>query len=223
MTQTMVKEPRPLRGDSCDGIILIDKNEGETSLDVVKKLRKALGLKKIGHAGTLDPFATGLLIGLLGQGTKLSSYLMAGEKRYLASIRLGIETDTLDPTGHVVRIEPVPNLKSEEVEKKIMTFVGEIEQTVPAFSAVNIKGKRAYRWAREGKKLDLPKKVVIIRSVETISIKIPIVTIEVVCTGGTYIRSLAADIGDRLRTVGHLSSLRGLSRGPFPGTYAIKS
>src|SRR4030042_2125934 len=135
MTQTMVKEPRPLRGDSCDGIILIDKNEGETSLDVVKKLRKALGLKKIGHAGTLDPFATGLLITLVGKGTRLSSYLMAGEKRYLASIRLGIETDTLDPTGCVVRSEAVPNLKPDEVEENISKFVGEIEQVVPAFSA----------------------------------------------------------------------------------------
>lgn len=223
MKQTMTKEPRPLRGDSCDGIILIDKNEGETSFDVVKRLRKTLGLKKIGHAGTLDPFATGLLIALLGQGTKLSSYLMAGEKKYLASIRLGIETDTLDPTGHVIRIKPVPNLKPEEVEKKILTFVGEIEQTVPAFSAVNIKGKRAYRWAREGKKLDLPKRVVIIRSVKTVSIEMPIVTIEVVCTGGTYIRSLAADIGDRLGTVAHLSSLRRLSSGPFHVNNAINS
>src|SRR4030042_4584090 len=122
MTQTMVKEPRPLRGDSCDGIILIDKNEGETSFDVVKKLRKALGLKKIGHAGTLDPFATGLLIGLLGQGTKLSSYLMAGEKRYLASIRLGIETDTLDPTGRVVQTRPVPEIEPEAIKEHILKF-----------------------------------------------------------------------------------------------------
>jgi len=223
MTQTMVKRPRPLHGDSCDGILLIDKNEGETSFDVVKRLRKALGLKKVGHAGTLDPFATGLLIALLGQGTKLSSHLMAGDKRYLASIRLGIETDTLDPTGNVVQTKPVPSLKPVDIEKKILTFVGEIQQTVPAFSAVNIKGKRAYIWAREGMKLDLPKKVVMIRSVETISIDMPVVTIEVVCSGGTYIRSLAADIGDRLGTVAHLSSLRRLSSGPFHVNDSINS
>jgi len=202
---------------------LIDKNEGETSFDVVKRLRKALGLKKVGHAGTLDPFATGLLIALLGQGTKLSSHLMAGDKRYLASIRLGTETDTLDPTGHVVRTKPVPNLKPEDIEKKMLTFVGEIQQTVPAFSAVNIKGKRAYRWAREGIKLDLPKKAVMIRSVETISIEMPVVTIEVVCSGGTYIRSLAADIGNQLGTVAHLSSLRRLSSGPFHVNDSINS
>jgi tRNA pseudouridine55 synthase len=223
MTETMVKGPWPLHGDSCDGILLIDKNEGETSFDVVKRLRKALGLKKVGHAGTLDPFATGLLIALLGQGTKLSSHLMAGDKRYLASIRLGTETDTLDPTGHVVRTKPVPNLKPEDIEKKMLTFVGEIQQTVPAFSAVNIKGKRAYKWAREGMKLDLPKKAVMIRSVETISIEMPVVTIEVVCSGGTYIRSLAADIGNQLGTVAHLSSLRRLSSGPFHVNDSINS
>jgi tRNA pseudouridine55 synthase len=223
MTETMVKGPWPLHGDSCDGILLIDKNEGETSFDVVKRLRKALGLKKVGHAGTLDPFATGLLIALLGQGTKLSSHLMAGDKRYLASIRLGTETDTLDPTGHVVRTKPVPNLKPEDIEKKMLTFVGEIQQTVPAFSAVNIKGKRAYKWAREGMKLDLPKKAVMIRSVETISIEMPVITIEVVCSGGTYIRSLAADIGNQLGTVAHLSSLRRLSSGPFHVNDSINS
>ena len=223
MTQTMVKEPRPQHLDSYDGILLIDKNEGETSFDIVTRLRKALGQKKVGHAGTLDPFATGLLIALLGQGTKLFSYLMAGDKRYRASIRLGIETDTLDPTGRVVRTMPVPNLKPEDMEKKILTFVGEIQQTVPAFSAVNIKGKRAYRWAREGMKLDLPKKVVVIRSVETISIEMPVVTVEVVCSGGTYIRSLAADIGNRLGSVAHLSSLRRLSSGPFHVNDSINS
>jgi tRNA pseudouridine55 synthase len=223
MTRTRVKGRRPLYGDPCDGILLIDKNEGETSFDVVTMLRKTLGLKKVGHAGTLDPFATGLLIALLGQGTKLSRYLMAGEKRYLASIRLGIETDTLDPTGHVVRTKPVPELKREDIEKRILTFVGEIEQTIPAFSAVNIKGRRAYKWAREGMNLDLPKKLVIIRAVETISIEMPVVTIEVVCSGGTYIRSLATDIGNRLGTVAHLSSLRRLSNGPFHVNDAINS
>jgi tRNA pseudouridine55 synthase len=223
MMQAMVKGLRSSSGDTCDGIILIDKNEGETSFDIVKRLRKIPGLKKVGHAGTLDPFATGLLIALLGQGTKLSSYLMAGEKRYLASIRLGIETDTLDPTGCVVRTEPVPSLKAEEVEENILKFVGEIEQVVPAFSAVNIKGKRAYRFAREGIKVELPKKVVMIRSVEIISIEMPVITIEVVCSGGTYIRSLAADIGNRLGSVAHLSSLRRLSSGPFHVKDAINS
>jgi len=223
MMPATVKGLRSPRGDSCDGIILIDKNEGETSFDIVKRLRKIVGLKKVGHAGTLDPFATGLLITLLGQGTKLSSYLMAGEKRYLASIRLGIETDTLDPTGCVVRTETVPNLKAEEVEENILNFVGEIEQVVPAFSAVNIKGKRAYRWARAGIEVELPKKVVMIRSVEIISIEMPVITIEVVCSGGTYIRSLAADIGNRLGSVAHLSSLRRLSSGPFHVRDAINS
>jgi len=210
-------------GDPYDGIILIDKNEGEISFDIVKRLRKILNLKKVGHAGTLDPFATGLLIVLLGQGTKLSRYIMAGEKRYLASIRLGVETDTLDPTGSVVRTKDVPILKPEEIKECILKFVGEIEQVPPTFSAVNVKGKRAYKLAREGVRIELPKKVVMIRSVEIISIDMPVITIDVLCSGGTYIRSLAADIGKRLGSVAHLSSLRRLSIGSFHVKEALDS
>jgi tRNA pseudouridine55 synthase len=200
---------------SCDGIILIDKSEGVTSFNVVKALRKILGLTKVGHAGTLDPFASGLLIILLGQGTKLSPYLMAGERRYLASIRLGVETDTLDPTGHIVRRKPIPMLTSEEIEKSILKFVGKINQVPPAFSALSVKGKRAYKLARKGIKVQLPERVVKIHSLEIISIEMPVITIEVACSGGTYIRSLASDIGKRLSSVAHLSSLRRLSCGPF--------
>jgi tRNA pseudouridine55 synthase len=209
--------------DHCDGIMLIDKDEDETSFDVVKRIRRRIGLKKVGHAGTLDPFATGLLIILLGQGTKLSPYLMAGEKRYLASLRLGIETDTLDPTGRVIRTKSVPTLDQKEVERKILEFVGEIEQSPPAFSAVNIKGQRSYKMARKGIKVELRKKRVVIRSIEIASIDISDITIEVQCSGGTYIRSLAADIGERLGTVAHVSSLRRLSSGPFHVKDAIKS
>ena len=210
-------------GGLSEGIMLIDKDEGETSFDVVKKIRRRTDLKKVGHAGTLDPFATGLLIILLGQGTKLSPYLMAGEKRYLASLRLGVETDTLDPTGRVTLTKPVPTLDREEIERKILEFVGEIEQSPPAFSAVNIKGKRAYKMARKGIKVELPKKRVMIYSIGIESIDMPDITIEVHCSGGTYIRSLAADIGERLGTVAHLSSLRRLSSGPFHVKDAIKS
>lgn len=209
--------------DPIDGILLIDKDEGETSFDVVKRIRREMNLKKVGHAGTLDPFATGLLIILLGQGTKLSPYLMSGEKRYLAAIRLGVETDTLDPTGRAVRKKSVPTLNQEEIEKKILEFVGVIEQSPPSFSAVNIKGQRSYKLARKGLKIELKKKRVTIRSIEIVSIDMPEVTIDVRCSGGTYIRSLAADIGEKLGTVAHLGSLRRLSSGPFHVDDAIKS
>ena len=212
-----------MQKNSYDGIILMDKNEGETSFDVVKRFRRSLDLKKVGHSGTLDPFATGLLIILLGQGTKLSPYLMMGEKRYLASIRLGVETDTLDPTGRVVQVRPIPELEPEEIKRNILKFVGDIEQVPPIFSAVNYKGKRAYELARKGIKVELQKKVVTIYSIEIISIDIPEITIDVRCSAGTYIRSLAADIGKALGSTAHLTSLRRLSSGPFQVKDALNS
>lgn len=127
--------------DVCSGILLVDKQEGETSFDVVKKVRKASGVRKVGHTGTLDPFATGLLVVLLGEGTKLSPFLMAGEKHYRGTIRLGIETDTLDPTGRVVKTSPVPSLQHAFIKACALHFTGEIEQTPPRFSALKYQGK----------------------------------------------------------------------------------
>lgn len=199
----------------CDGILLIDKNEGETSFDVVKQIRRILKIKKIGHAGTLDPFATGLLIILLGQGTKLSPYLMAGDKIYRATMRLGLETDTKDLTGRVVRERPVPEFESEYIKEKALEFVGEIEQVPPIFSAVNYRGRRAYEYARKGIKIDLEKRRVKIHSLEIISVDLPDVTMEVSCSSGTYIRSLASGLGKELSSGAHLKSLRRLSSGPF--------
>ena len=201
--------------DPKNGIILIDKNEDETSFDVVKKVRKRLRLKKVGHAGTLDPFATGLLIILIGQGTKLSPYLMSGEKRYRATIRLGVETDTMDPTGRVVRTDHVPDFEPDYIRERVGEFIGEIEQIPPIFSAVNYRGKRAYDLARKGIRVELNKRKVTIHTLEIITVDLPFLTVEVCCTGGTYIRSLASDIGKRLRTGAHLKILRRLSSGPF--------
>ncbi len=198
-----------------EGIILIDKKGGETSFNVVRRIRNNLNIRKVGHAGTLDPFATGLLIILLGRGTRLSSWLMAGEKRYLAVIRLGLETDSLDPTGRVVRTMPVPDFEKMEIGEKILEFVGDIEQVPPAFSAVNYRGRRAYKLAREGISVELKKRVVKIHSIKILSIELPEITLEICCSGGTYIRSLASDVGKRLGSVAYLSSLRRLSSGPF--------
>ena len=199
----------------CDGILLIDKNEGETSFDVVRQIRRILRIKKIGHAGTLDPFATGLLIMLLGQGTKLSPYLMAGDKVYRATMRLGLETDTDDLTGRVLRERPVPEFESEYIKEKALEFVGEIEQVPPIFSAVNYKGRRAYEYARKGIKIDLKKRKVKVHYLKIISIDLPDLTMEVSCSSGTYVRSLAAGLGKELRSGAHLRSLRRLSIGRF--------
>lgn len=209
-----------------DGILLVDKHEGETSHEVVKRARYAFGglkVQKVGHAGTLDPFATGLLIVLLGQGTKLSPFLMTEKKAYLATMRLGVETDTLDPTGRVVRTSPVPDLTSEQIHEKTRDFVGEIEQVPPLYSAVKHEGKRAYKLARKGLDVGLKKRTVIVYSIEILSVQLPNVKMTVTCSRGTYIRSLAADLGKELGPGGHLISLRRLSSGAFEVQNALSS
>lgn len=209
-----------------DGIILIDKDEGETSYDVVRKVKPSLGggkVQKVGHAGTLDPFATGLLIILLGQGTKLSQHIMSGDKVYLATMRLGVETDTLDLTGKVVRTSNVPDLKQEYIQDKAKGFIGVTEQVPPIYSAVKYKGTRAYRLARKGVEVDLKKKTVTIYSVRIHSVDLPDVTMEVKCSSGTYIRKLAADLGRKLGSVSHLKSLRRLASGSFAVKNALNS
>ena len=206
----------------CDGIVLVDKNQGETSFAVVRRVRKALKMKKVGHAGTLDPFATGLLIVLLGQGTKLSPYIMSREKKYRATMRLGIETDTHDPTGCIVRKRPVPELDPDCIREAASGFIGEAEQLPPIFSAVRYRGRRAYEFARKGIKPELKKRRVTIRSLEIVSVDLPDVTMEVTCSSGTYIRSLAADLGETLGSGAHLKALRRLSIGPFDIRDALK-
>lgn len=202
-------------GNPYDGIILIDKEEGKTSFDVVKGVRRLLKVKKVGHAGTLDPFATGLLIILLGQGTKLSNYLMAGDKAYQATMRLGVETDTQDLTGRVVSKGLVPEFETESIRKVARRFVGEIEQIPPPFSAVNYRGKRAYELAREGIKMDLQKRKVKVHSLAITSVDLPDVTMRVTCSRGTYVRRLAADLGKELGPGAHLRCLRRLCSGSF--------
>ena len=210
-------------GSIYDGIILVDKNEGETSFDVVRKTKRAIQNKKVGHAGTLDPFATGLLIILLGQGTKLSNYLMSGKKKYLATMTLGVVTDTLDKTGSILREMAFPYVDEEEIRRVLQRFKGDIEQRPPAYSAINYKGRRAYKLARQGKAVDLEKRVVTIHSINVVSVNLPDITFDVTCSRGTYIRTLAAEIGERLGSAAHLKSLRRLSSGVFEVSDALDS
>jgi tRNA pseudouridine55 synthase len=209
-----------------DGILLVDKHEGETSYEVVKRSKFAFGglmVRKVGHAGTLDPFATGLLIILLGQGTKLSPFLMAGKKVYLATMRLGVETDTLDLTGRIVRTSPVPHLTSEQIREKARGFVGEIEQVPPLYSAIKHEGQRAYKLARKGLEVELRRRIVTVYSLEIQTVQLPEVTMKVTCSRGTYMRSLAADLGRQLGPGSHLISLRRLSSGAFEVQNALSS
>ena len=209
-----------------DGILLVDKNEGETSYDVIRKVKAAFRgskIRKFGHAGTLDPFASGLLVVLVGKGTKLSSFIMAESKVYRATLRLGIETDTLDPTGHVVRESAVPDLSPEFINSTVQKFTGSIQQTPPIFSAVKYRGKRAYQLARKGREVALSKRTVSIHSIRNISVEMPDVTMDVKCSGGTYIRSLASDLGRELGPGGHLLSLKRLSCGSLDLKNALNS
>lgn len=209
-----------------EGILLVDKDEDETSYSVVRKVKAALGRNKrlkVGHSGTLDPFATGLLIILLGQGTKLSPYLMKEEKLYRGTLSLGTETDTLDSSGKVIRTNKVPRIDQREIERKAGDLVGDLEQVPPVFSAAKYQGKRAYQLARRGEKPELGKRRVRVHELKILSVNLPEVSLEVQCSGGTYVRSLAADLGKRLGTGGHLSQLRRIQSGAFHVRDALKS
>lgn len=206
-----------------EGVLLVDKASGETSYDVVRKTKRIAGLKKVGHAGTLDPFSTGLLILMLGRGTKLMPFLMEGSKRYRAVIHLGVETDTYDPEGRVVEEKAVPDLSRELIRGALDRFLGEIEQTPPAFSAVRVDGTRAYKLARRGQEVRLSKRRVIIHGIELLRVDPPRLSVEVHCSGGTYIRSLAHDLGKTLNTGAHLVGLRRVASGPFRVEDALES
>ncbi len=213
-------------GHAADGILLTDKGPGETSYGVVKKVKtlfRGSDPVKVGHAGTLDPFATGLLIILLGQGTKLSQFIMSAEKVYLATVELGVETDTLDPTGKVLRTSHVPDLRPEYIRESVDRFVGKIRQVPPAYSAIRHKGTRAYKLARSGQGVDLKAREVTIYSLNILSVNLPQITMRIRCSSGTYIRSLAVDFGRDLGPGGHLQSLRRLKSGPFDVEDALPS
>jgi tRNA pseudouridine55 synthase len=201
-----------------DGMILVDKTKGCTSHDVIASLRRVLKTRKLGHTGTLDPDATGLLIVLSGKATKLSRFIMSDGKTYRTMIRLGIETDSFDASGKIVSTAQVSGISRAEVEEVLESFTGEIRQTVPVVSAVKVKGKPLYKYARQGIDVDPPEKTVVIHKIELLSMDTgdePTLDIIVECGSGTYIRSLASDIGRALGCGAHVADLRRLSSGPY--------
>ena len=198
-----------------DGIIIVDKESGPSSFRVVNRIKDLLKVKKAGHAGTLDPFATGVLLVLLNQGTKLFPFLMSQDKVYKAALRLGIEKDTQDLTGRIVEEKDIGGLTKEVIEHKKLQFLGRIKQVPPPYSAVHHHGKRAYELARGGLEVDLQERDVRVDYINILSVDLPTVWIEVGCGSGTYIRALAADLGRSLGTGAHLTSLRRIKTGPF--------
>lgn len=196
-------------------LLLVDKPLEWTSFDVVAKTRSALRIKKVGHAGTLDPRATGLLILCLGKATKIAEKVQATEKEYTGTIRLGATTATEDGEGEEENHLPYEHLSSQEVIDAAESFLGESDQIPPMFSARKVKGTRLYKLARQGKEVERAAKKIFLREMEITAIDLPYVNFRVVCSKGTYIRSLARDIGAKLETGAYLSELRRTRSGPF--------
>jgi len=192
-----------------NGVLPIDKPVGPTSHDVVGAVRRALRIKQVGHTGTLDPFASGLLLVCVGPATRLAEYITPLPKTYLATMRLGEATDTDDHTGTVVSSsEAWRDVSAEAIKAALMAQVGEIDQVPPAYSAKKVAGERMYDVARRGGEVDLPPVRVTIHSLQVVSIDLPDVVFEVECGSGTYIRAIARDVGRTLGLGGHLRELR---------------
>lgn len=190
-----------------DGILIIKKPQGYTSFDIVAKVRKHFNTKKVGHTGTLDPMATGVMVLCLGRATKLIEYLMKDEKEYIGEVTLGATSNTDDAEGEIVKTQNSKPETRSVVENILNNFVGDIKQMPPQFSAKKIKGQRAYDIARKGEKADLKESNVTVHNIKLMSFDWPVFKMHVHCGAGTYIRSLARDIGEKLGCGGYLSSL----------------
>ena len=199
-----------------NGIIIVDKPKGYTSRDVINVLNKKFGTKKIGHTGTLDPIATGVLVVCLGKSLKLSELLTSYSKEYVAKVKLGIETDTLDITGNVVNSCDNFNFKKEEIEEVLNKFKGKIKQEVPKYSAVSVNGKRLYEYARNNIEVLVPTREVEVEEIELVSDVVEgEFSFRCVVSKGTYIRSLIRDIGRFLGTFATMTDLMRTKQGQF--------
>ncbi len=196
-------------------IIIIDKNQGYTSRDVVNKLTHLLNTKKIGHTGTLDPMATGVLVCLTNKYTKLVDLITSLEKEYIATIKLGIETDTLDITGNIIKKDNNYNLNKDKLVEVLNSFQKTYEQEVPIYSAVHVNGKRLYEYAKRDEEVKLPKRLVTIKKIDLIEFKEDLIKFKVVVSKGTYIRSLIKDICASLNVIGTMSELVRTKQGNF--------
>ena len=197
-----------------NGFILVDKDSGITSSKVVQIIKRKFNFSKVGHLGTLDPMATGLLILAINRGTKFSSLLLNSHKSYAAEVTLGIQTDTDDAEGETIFSKPI-SAEHNEIERTLLAFIGESQQQPPTYSALKVKGKPMYKYAREGISVEKESRKVIIESIANIFIKLPSLSFEIVCSKGTYIRSIARDLGLKLSCGGHLSALTRLSQQDF--------
>jgi len=199
------------------GVLVVDKPIGLTSHDVVQAIRRGTGIRRAGHTGTLDPRASGVLVVLIGPAVRLSEFVSASDKRYQATIRLGGSTETYDEEGTVVEAPTVSveDISEEHFNEELQRFVGEIEQVPPPYSAVKVQGRKAYEMARNGEEVELEPRIIKVYSLEVLEWAPPEVVIDVYCSSGTYVRSLANDLGKALGTGAYLVGLRRTKSGRF--------
>ena len=197
------------------GLVVVDKPSGMTSHDVVARVRRLAGTRKVGHAGTLDPMATGVLVLGLNRATRLLGHLTLTDKRYDATVRLGGTTTTDDADGDLVSSSPTDHLSEDDVRSALSSLVGEIDQVPSSVSAVKVDGRRAYARVRAGEEVELSARRVTIHAIDVVSLDLPEVKVAVHCSSGTYVRAIARDLGAALGVGGHLTALRRTAVGPF--------
>jgi len=190
------------------GFVVIDKPENMSSARVVSHVKRTLDAKKVGHAGTLDPFATGVMICCVNRATRLARFFLGGDKKYEALLHLGIETDTQDATGHIISEDRVPDCSESEIQAVFRSFTGPLQQMPPVYSALKHKGIPLYKHARRGKPIQKPARQIVVQALHITDIQLPYIRFEVTCSAGTYVRTLGTDIGNALGCGGHLKTLR---------------
>lgn len=207
--------------NSLDGVLIVDKAPGMTSHDVVAIVRRALNTKKVGHCGTLDPLATGLLIVVIGRGTKIQDLLMSEDKEYVGTLKLGETTDSQDADGQVIETKPVPELSRERIDEAFAKFDGDFYQMPPMVSAIKMDGVPLYKLARQGKTVEREPRFVHIFAHEIKRVELPEIEFRVVCSKGFYVRTYAFDIGNDLGCGAHLKALRRTKSGKFNLDHAV--
>ena len=212
---------RRAKGRDVDGILLLDKPTGMSSNAALQTVKRLFNANKAGHTGNLDPLATGLLPICFGEATKISSYLLDSDKRYIGTCKLGVRTRTADSEGEVLETRPVGNLTEQQVKQVLQGFIGQIEQIPPMHSAVKINGTPLYKLAREGKEIERKSRRVSIYQLEMLRLEGDELDIDVHCSKGTYVRTLAEEIGEALACGAHLSALRRTASGPFELEQAV--
>ncbi len=212
----MLQPPREM-----EGVLLVDKPRDHTSHDVVARLRGKLKIRRIGHAGTLDPMATGLLIILVGKATRVSQYLISLDKEYEGTVELGKVTDSQDADGEVMETRPVPELSDADIKSAVHGFLGDQYQTPPMYSAIKIDGVPLYKSARQGVEVEREPRFVRVMSWDVLRVALPQFDFRLRCTKGTYVRTLAHDLGNKLGCGAHLAALRRTATDKFNITQAL--